>query len=181
MLCDKCSNDKPESEFLFRRDRNTFRKPCKECIYKVNRKWESEHRDARLRHFKTYRDKYREKLRKKRREYCRSERGRNVRRALYKKLMLDKEFRQYKVQKIAEWRRKNRHKKNAHSKLSYAIKMGYVHRQPCIVCGSIERIHAHHEDYTRPLEVFWFCPIHHAEHHRKRNQPASDMPDWIKA
>ena len=36
--------------------------------------------------------------------------------------------------------------------------------QPCEVCG-IQPTHAHHDDYTKPLEVRWFCRRHHGELH----------------
>lgn len=35
---------------------------------------------------------------------------------------------------------------------------------PCEVCGD-PNVHAHHEDYTKPLEVNWLCPLHHVERH----------------
>jgi hypothetical protein len=40
-------------------------------------------------------------------------------------------------------------------------------KQPCERCGSTIRVHGHHEDYSKPLEVMWLCPIHHAERHRE--------------
>ena len=44
---------------------------------------------------------------------------------------------------------------------------GTLKRQPCEVCGTTERIHAHHPDYFKPLEVRWLCAKHHkAEHMR---------------
>jgi hypothetical protein len=44
---------------------------------------------------------------------------------------------------------------------------GTLQRQPCEVCGTTERIHAHHPDYFKPLEVRWLCAKHHkAEHMR---------------
>jgi transcriptional regulator with XRE-family HTH domain len=46
-----------------------------------------------------------------------------------------------------------------------AIERGELVRQPCEKCGSTKRIHAHHEDYAKPLEVVWLCPGHHVRRH----------------
>jgi hypothetical protein len=36
----------------------------------------------------------------------------------------------------------------------------------CPGCGEVSRVDAHHEDYSRPLQVTWICPrCHHAHHH----------------
>lgn len=48
----------------------------------------------------------------------------------------------------------------AHQALGYAIKTGKVVREPCEVCGA-EPAEGHHEDYSKPLEVRWLCPVHH--------------------
>jgi hypothetical protein len=32
------------------------------------------------------------------------------------------------------------------------------------VCGNAAT-HAHHDDYSKPLEVRWLCRAHHSEHH----------------
>jgi hypothetical protein len=45
-----------------------------------------------------------------------------------------------------------------------AIKLGKLVRQPCEVCG-VEPTEAHHEDYSKPLEVRWLCPKHHRDVH----------------
>jgi hypothetical protein len=34
------------------------------------------------------------------------------------------------------------------------------------VCGDPDA-HAHHEDYSKPLEVRWLCTQHHNEAHRE--------------
>jgi len=47
-----------------------------------------------------------------------------------------------------------------------AVRDGRLKRQPCRVCG-IEKSEAHHEDYSKPLDVLWMCEPHHKEHHRK--------------
>jgi hypothetical protein len=53
----------------------------------------------------------------------------------------------------------------ARDALNGAIRWGKIVKQPCEVCGSIE-VHAHHEDYSKPLEVKWLCQQHHIEIHR---------------
>jgi hypothetical protein len=51
-----------------------------------------------------------------------------------------------------------------------AIRDGRLTKQPCEVCGNMDKVHAHHDDYSKPLAVRWLCPKHHAEWH-KSNEP----------
>lgn len=55
-------------------------------------------------------------------------------------------------------------KRKVHNLVSNALRNGKLIKQPCEVCGSIV-VHAHHCDYSKPLEVMWLCPEHHAEWH----------------
>jgi len=48
-----------------------------------------------------------------------------------------------------------------------AVRNGRLIKTPCSVCGSRYRIHGHHEDYSKLLEVIWLCPKHHKDRHRK--------------
>ncbi len=48
-----------------------------------------------------------------------------------------------------------------------AVAVGNVTRGACEVCGSVKRIHGHHPDYSRPLDVMWLCPRHHIAWHRE--------------
>jgi hypothetical protein len=34
----------------------------------------------------------------------------------------------------------------------------------CEVCG-VEKTHAHHDDYTKPLDIRWLCREHHDQLH----------------
>ena len=52
----------------------------------------------------------------------------------------------------------------SHSAVAYALKIGKLTRQPCSVCGRKDS-HAHHDDYSKPLDVRWLCPPHHREVH----------------
>ena len=65
-----------------------------------------------------------------------------------------------------KWQEKNADRRAAHGILGRAIKSGKIIRMPCEVCGSTEKIHGHHEDYTKPLEVKWLCPQHHKDAHK---------------
>lgn len=54
-------------------------------------------------------------------------------------------------------------KRKARNMVSNAIRNGKLKRQLCEVCG--EKAHAHHEDYSKPLDVRWLCPTHHMRLH----------------
>lgn len=51
--------------------------------------------------------------------------------------------------------------KYAHNKVKYALKTGKLIKGVCEVCGTPE-VHAHHDDYAKPLDVRWLCVKHHA-------------------
>lgn len=47
-----------------------------------------------------------------------------------------------------------------------AIVSGKLAKLPCQFkgCGSLD-VQAHHDDYSKPLDVIWLCRKHHHEHH----------------
>lgn len=59
------------------------------------------------------------------------------------------------------FRKNNPEKKAAHTLVHNRLRSGEIVRQPCEVCGTTENIQAHHDDYSKPLEVRWLCQIHH--------------------
>lgn len=61
--------------------------------------------------------------------------------------------------------------KNASLKVCRAVKVGRLVKEMCEVCGSGDS-RAHHNDYSKPPEVRWLCPLHHKEVHLvKTRQP----------
>ena len=52
----------------------------------------------------------------------------------------------------------------ANAMVSNAVRDGRLIKLPCQVCGK-EKSEGHHEDYSKPLEVVWLCPRHHADRH----------------
>lgn len=66
------------------------------------------------------------------------------------------------------WRVKNPEKYQAHLEVKKALYHGQIQKMGCVICGG--KAQAHHEDYSKPLEVIWLCHTHHANHHvEKRN------------
>lgn len=66
---------------------------------------------------------------------------------------------------------KNPEKVAAHMEVYKAKRSGRLVPEPCETCGSDES-HAHHEDYSKPLEVRWLCqPCHNREHSRFTIRP----------
>ncbi len=63
------------------------------------------------------------------------------------------------------WLDKNKIKRAAHVIVGNAIKYGQLTKAPCVVCGG--KAQAHHENYSKPLEVVWLCPEHHKERHKQ--------------
>lgn len=62
---------------------------------------------------------------------------------------------------------KHRHKQRARELLNYHLKKGHITKPTaCEKCNlSDVRIQAHHEDYTKPLEVHWLCITCHSLEH----------------
>jgi hypothetical protein len=55
-------------------------------------------------------------------------------------------------------------KRQARIDVSHAIRRGELTKKPCETCGA-DKAEAHHDDYSKPLEVRWLCKTHHMEHH----------------
>jgi hypothetical protein len=54
----------------------------------------------------------------------------------------------------------------ARLKFREALRTGKIKKQLCAICGNA-KVHGHHINYNKPLEVIWLCSKHHGEIHRK--------------
>ena len=52
-------------------------------------------------------------------------------------------------------------KYKAHCKLNNSLRDRKISKLPCKVCGEL-KVHAHHADYSKPLDVIWLCSVHHS-------------------
>jgi hypothetical protein len=92
---------------------------------------------------------HREKQREYDRKYSASEKGRA------------REARKYERRKM-----ESPEKLKARYAVRYAVRTGKLVKMPCW-CGDLSE--AHHEDYSKPLEVQWLCKKHHDQLHIERN------------
>ena len=77
-----------------------------------------------------------------------------------------------------------RHKRDpkkvrARSLTSQAVLAGRLMKLPCEICGTSDKVEAHHLDYDQPLKVKWLCPKHHRDAHlqeRRRSTSYTTAP-----
>lgn len=72
-----------------------------------------------------------------------------------------------------EYRKRYPRKARARRMVAYHIKKGDLRHMPCEVCGETENIHAHHDDYSQPLNVRWLCAAHHHQWHAENGEGAN--------
>lgn len=53
----------------------------------------------------------------------------------------------------------------ARQEVMKAVKRGDLQKNPCERCGE-RKVHGHHTDYSKPLQVIWLCVKHHNEAHK---------------
>lgn len=69
------------------------------------------------------------------------------------------------LEDLQRYRDKFPNKYAAHTAVNNAKRAGEIVEQSCEKCGGTDHIHAHHDDYNKPLEVRWLCAVHHKEWH----------------
>ena len=146
--CNKCGETKPLTEFhKHPTAADGHRGHCKECQQAIYRAWREANKERRAATVKAW---------------CETNKER--------KSVADKAWREANPEKCrAGWERMREkwpEKIAARLTVKNAITSGKLVRQPCEVCGNPD-VHGHHDDYSRPLEVKWLCPVHHTEHHTR--------------
>ena len=151
-VCFKCGQLKPLSEF--------YKHPamadghlnkCKECAKKDIR----ENREANLEYYRQY---DRERSLDPRRIKANLDRQKTEKGA---------EIHRRALKKYAE---QHPDRAKATRAVRAAVVSGKLSKQPCVICGSEERIQAHHFDYELPLSVIWVCEHCHKAIHRGLNE-----------
>jgi hypothetical protein len=135
ILCSKCGDRKPHCEFYKGAGR------CKECVRRMVRSYRATNID-------------------RVREYDRQRAKTPVRRAHARRVL--REWRRRNPDKAKRYRAENPEKYAAHTAVGNAIRDGLLLKPlTCQTCNRGGRIEAHHDDYSRPLDVRWLCPVCH--------------------
>jgi len=140
LVCRNCAKELPPEAYYV-----SVRQPCKECVKERSRKY----REDNLEKVQAY-DRERGQL------PHRKEANRQ-RAPLY-------------AGKYPPMRITAPEKRKAHIAVGSAIKTGKLHVKPCERCGYGIGVQAHHEDYSKPLEVVWLCKPCHGQRHREINE-----------
>ncbi len=62
------------------------------------------------------------------------------------------------------WSKNNPAAKRAQTALNNAVRDKKIKKLSCLFCGE-GRVHGHHRDYSRPLDIIWLCAkCHHRLH-----------------
>lgn len=145
-VCSGCGSTKAEEQFYKHASMaDGYMSKCKECAkndVRVNRERRSEHYQAydAERSMSPQRMALREK-------YRRTPKGRAAARRAADK-----------------YQSENPERYKANYSANNAVKAGKLFPLPCEECGET-KVHAHHDDYARPLNVRWLCAEHHKQWH----------------
>ena len=68
----------------------------------------------------------------------------------------------------------------AHTIVNTSLRNGTLLRLPCSVCGD-PKSEAHHNDYSKPLEIIWLCHEHHISiHHGEKSIRDENNKNYYK-
>ena len=179
--CTKCKEEKEQTEFSFRKDRNVYASECKKCIakrsndhYKANRdeqnrkrkKYYLENRQIQLEKRKKFYWDNREDIRKRVNASRKTPEQRSIINARGRKWA--KENKEKHQANATKWKRNNPEKAKAHQYVLWAVRLDVLKKpEVCANCKMKVRLDAHHQDYSKPLEVEWLCRLCHMHQHEK--------------
>ena len=152
--CIHCDNEKPQNAF-YRHDRMADGRLncCKECVKKRVRS----HREQNIDKIRAY----------DRARGLNEDRKAGNRRRYRERISTP-------AGRKREWARAKTYQKSdkraCNIIVGNAIRRGQLVKQPCTRCGTTDHNHAHHEDYTQPMDVTWLCRSCHGERHREINE-----------
>lgn len=51
-------------------------------------------------------------------------------------------------------------RRRVYSQVARALSTGLIVKRPCEICDC-KSVEAHHNDYSKPMEITWLCKLHH--------------------
>ena len=156
--CTMCERILPLSEFYKSKiAKRGHEGKCKKCRYEQFKQWSKNNKDKIRANCIKYQEVNKDKIRE--------------RKKIYQKQYAQKHYIEYR-QKIIEYQKqyakKYPSKARARGIVKNHIKYGKIKRPTiCSCCNRKDVIHAHHEDYSKPLEIIWLCASCHRLLHKR--------------
>lgn len=196
--CRKCEKQKELEFFSkWKQGSDGLSLYCKECVSKSGKEYREKDIDSIRRRKKENRnknpEKYKEHSRSTYQRYCEKYKEKQRRYNENNREKINEKRRQYYLKNREEINFKERiflstctgkkesreyyHKTKekfdikikARNKLRYAVKVKKILKpEKCEMCFEKRKLHGHHEDYSKPIEVIWVCNFCHAQIHMKR-------------
>ena len=148
-MCTKCNEEKPIEDFYRRKDTlDGHRTNCKICQIAASKKWSLENPEQNAATYKKWCLEHPEKIAASNKKW---QQANPDKRKAYS----------------VKYKARNPLKINATYTLNNAIQSGkLIKPTKCETCDAEVRIHAHHCDYNKPLEVMWLCQSCHINWHQ---------------
>lgn len=157
-MCTKCKEIKPLTEFYKEKRRPVgFQSICKKCHSLRSKQYYKDN----IVKFKEYNSEYYQNNKSKFPDYVKDWRSRNA-----------EKVRECNRLNQRKWRLFNKYKEDAHNAVKKALRAKILVALPCEICGSLE-VEAHHDDYSKPLDVRWLCRVHHLAIHNQKYEPCT--------
>lgn len=166
--CTKCLKDKDEEDFknILVKGRRRRATQCAECVAKIKRAHYDKNKEKYQEASRRYREANRERIPEMNKAYREANREDIAEKA--KRYNSRPEVRSRLSDKEKE-RRKNpdyQFKRRARTAVNHAVRDGRLTNPgKCSKCGKEGYSEAHHEDYSKKLDVVWVCKKCHMEIH----------------
>ena len=165
--CTKCGIEKPLSEFYRQSGRDTYKRQCKSCEAARQAQWACKHPDLVKENKRRFRESHRDEIL--------AYRQANAAHLRELKTLWVENHRDQVNALQKRWREEHPDRQAAYNLVKKALREGVLVRQPCSLCGDMDS-HAHHDDYSKPLDVVWFCRSCHTEYHAQERKGISFKP-----
>lgn len=157
--CFGCSVQKNLDQFYAEVSKRGHTKYCMDCLKKIKKEY----------YHKNY-----EKIKESHKKY-------QPRKVVVNRILVEKNREKYNKQnsdfyynhreKLIQYAREHRklypEKEKAHNITKNAIRSGRIIKpESCAICHKVCKVQAHHEDYSKPLEIIWLCRSCHGLVHR---------------
>jgi len=175
--CINCGRLLLINEFYDEKSKRGHTRKCKDCLREYRRKWSRDNPGKVEANRIAYKQRHAEKERERRAANPGKVKEINMR-------VYQNNREKYKTM-VAEYRRKFPEREHAHNILKSAIRSGKILKpEYCEICGKKANLQGHHDDYNRPLDVFWLCGNCHSLLHKGKydtaHRIASDLGITLK-